>query len=464
MATITGYDELSIQILEELTKGTKLKDIPSLFSISIDQAKRLSRFHNMLTLAASYLSAASLTTLKQIGMKSLYLSELFKAQDWEGLNEILSSVNPDTHREDLKLMIAALHEKRERIQSFKNEVDLKQRAFEWEESQLKAQEKELDRLKKEIDASLRPFQKFEDETKRFLMGHVGVYQGRYCLIKRVDSQWQSSLKKRGLIEYDEWKYINFIPDLDRFAKDYERRAKGGYSIDWDEEVEWERYDKRKEFGSPPPDGPYYRKGNKLIADSVLNRMDTIQKSIEENKQKQQNLQREMKKLRKTSVQSFMESVEAANTLSVRELRRHGEWQDQAAKWLFQQGYIVATEVVLPNGKRVDVIGYNQDENIVIIEVKASYQDFIRDTKWSHYLGFCDEFYFCFNHIGVKWTDERKEEKYTDTREQMKAGLLIPDNKTITVHAHDRLSHTATDRREIMFAISKFLSKKFVYGY
>jgi hypothetical protein len=67
-------------------------------------------------------------------------------------------------------------------------------------------------------------------------------------------------------------------------------------------------------------------------------------------------------------------------LSVLELKTHGELQDRTLKWLYNLGHIVANEVELPNGRRVDVIGYDESGRIIIIEVKASVSDFRNDEK------------------------------------------------------------------------------------
>ena len=92
----------------------------------------------------------------------------------------------------------------------------------------------------------------------------------------------------------------------------------------------------------------------------------------------------------------MESVESMNTLSVQDLKCHGELQDKALKWLYNKGYVVASAVALPNGKRADVVGYNEDGHLIIIEVKGSKADFQQDEKWESYLDYCDEFYFLLN--------------------------------------------------------------------
>ncbi|WP_153017648.1 hypothetical protein, partial [Caldibacillus debilis] len=42
---ITGNGELSLKTLEAINNGTKIKDIPKKFPVSLDQAKHLSRYN-----------------------------------------------------------------------------------------------------------------------------------------------------------------------------------------------------------------------------------------------------------------------------------------------------------------------------------------------------------------------------------------------------------------------------------
>ncbi|NOU71831.1 MmcB family DNA repair protein [Paenibacillus sp. LMG 31458] len=90
----------------------------------------------------------------------------------------------------------------------------------------------------------------------------------------------------------------------------------------------------------------------------------------------------------------MEAVETRNALSVLELRTHGELQDRALKWLYNLGHIVVNEVELPNGRRCDVIGYDESGRIIIIEVKASVSDFRNDEKGVVTLNSVTFFIFC----------------------------------------------------------------------
>lgn len=110
---ITGNDNVSMEILESYEQGVKVKDIPVLFPVSLDQAKRLSRYHKILQKTKGHLHASSLEKIKILGLKSLYLAPLYTKEDWQGLDEILQSVNKDTKRNELPLLLESLREKRE---------------------------------------------------------------------------------------------------------------------------------------------------------------------------------------------------------------------------------------------------------------------------------------------------------------------------------------------------------------
>ncbi|MEB9896972.1 MmcB family DNA repair protein [Bacillus cereus] len=85
---------------------------------------------------------------------------------------------------------------------------------------------------------------------------------------------------------------------------------------------------------------------------------------------------------------------------------HGELQQKAMRWLYNQGYAVVSELVLDNGRRVDVIGFNQEHRIVIIEVKSSQNDLFADDKWTSYLDACDDFYFCMPPHVTSWSSDK----------------------------------------------------------
>jgi hypothetical protein len=61
--------------------------------------------------------------------------------------------------------------------------------------------------------------------------------------------------------------------------------------------------------------------------------------------------------------------------------------------LAEAGYSTLTELILPNGRRVDVIGIDRAGTIAVVEIKTSVADFRGDAKWPEYREYCDRFYF-----------------------------------------------------------------------
>src|SRR3954467_2199672 len=133
-ATITGVDPLSKRILLDLNKGKKVSEIPDHYPVSIDQAKRLSRFNNMLGLAKENLEEEYYNRLQLLGIKCLPLSPLFRQFDWGGLKEILSVVTDETKRflfvkkkkkkkKKKKIKIVFKKKKKKKIYEFKENAD-----------------------------------------------------------------------------------------------------------------------------------------------------------------------------------------------------------------------------------------------------------------------------------------------------------------------------------------------------
>ncbi|MFC5449141.1 MmcB family DNA repair protein [Paenibacillus aestuarii] len=317
--------------------------------------------------------------LISLGLKALHLAPLFKAGDWEGLSDILSSVNDDTKRNELPMLMQLLSEKRSRISEFQSEVHTRLRSLEERELKVEELEQELKQTQLRIEEETLYLSKYSDEARVFLINHLGVYNQQLVLARRLDSLWQRSLKKKKVLEYDEWNYIWHIRDLDQLVEEYLKRVqrKNPYPTEWNIEKE----DKRNQNSwYTTPMSAEYRLPEGLAKD-LRSSFEDIKGQMKAIETEREEIKLEMKRLRKTSPKSFMESIEASNILSAHELKAHGEMQDKALKWLFNRGNIVASEVTLPNGRRADVIGYDEAGRIIIIEVKVSSADFQRDEKW-----------------------------------------------------------------------------------
>ncbi|KYD23167.1 MmcB family DNA repair protein [Caldibacillus debilis] len=448
---ITGKDPISVQVIQALRQGVKVKDIPSMFGITLNQAKRLSRYKNMLDQAENHLHSPAIEKLKGIGLKALLLAPLFKNEDWEGLVEILLNVTEHTKRDEFPLFIQALQEKRERISDAEKEINCKLKGLE-------EREKKLLELEAKTDKTLEAIRKQHDFIKRyplhvqkFLLDNLGIYQGQLVLAKRLDSNWQQSLKKKGALEYDRDRYIWIVNNLDLIVEDYLRRTnrKKPFPTTWD----YEKEKKRNHWYDVPKD-PRYRLptglGENLV--SVLKR---LEKEKEEILNEKNNIRSEIDTIRKSSPHSFLEQIKITDILSARELKVHGELQNVALKWLYGNGYVCACEVLLPNGKRADVVGYDRQGHIIIIEVKVSPEDLRRDKKWESYLEFCDEFYFLLSEEACS---------AFDANEYPNAGRLMREHHTLKVHQPPSPKSRAMDGETVIWLINRQLAKKYVFGF
>lgn len=72
---------------------------------------------------------------------------------------------------------------------------------------------------------------------------------------------------------------------------------------------------------------------------------------------------------------------------------------RAATYYFvDKGHSVYDEVGLKSGQewsrfRADILALTMKREVVIVEVKSGWQDFIKDVKWTEYLQFCNKMYF-----------------------------------------------------------------------
>jgi hypothetical protein len=65
----------------------------------------------------------------------------------------------------------------------------------------------------------------------------------------------------------------------------------------------------------------------------------------------------------------------------------------AARLFVALGYAPLAEVMLPNGRRADIMALGPRGEIAIAEVKSGIDDYRTDRKWGEYAPFCDAFYF-----------------------------------------------------------------------
>ena len=79
----------------------------------------------------------------------------------------------------------------------------------------------------------------------------------------------------------------------------------------------------------------------------------------------------------------------------------------------RQSLTVLCEVPLPNGRRADMVAIDAKGQISIIEIKVGKGELMGDSKWPHYLDWCDRFYWALSPAldpdwiaGPDWQPER----------------------------------------------------------
>lgn len=447
---IDGTDELSRRAMALLEQGHPLADLEAL-GLSKDQAKKLSRLRALLAAARPHLTASAVGKLQGLGLRAVALAPMVQAEDWPGLEEVLQSVDLATvKRADLEKAPALLAEKRARVAEVEQQMKHRLAYLERQRDQLQQEEEALRRLEQQIDRALNFLAPYTEPVREFLTEHLGVDAvGRLVLARRLDYPWQNSLKRKGVLRYDPEGMVWLVVDLDALAKGVEHRLKRGHPV---------RYDPARVPDSPFRRGPVpesarYRLATGLAVDLRAAR-DHQRQRLAEIREQMAAAEKEIKEIRHRSPQSFLEAVQATNTLSDRDLETHGRLQAAALRWLYDQGYVATAELVVGT-RRWDVAGYDQAGLVTIVEAKASLQDFRRDDKWREYLPYADRFYFVV------------EEQFIDAYGTPAANvgwLAVNRAGHVRVVQECPGHQVAREREATAWAIARALTRRMVFGF
>lgn len=448
---INGKDNISLQVLAAFNEKQKLAVIAKNFNMSLDQVKRLKRYHNysnkILDLAGEDIANAFM----QLGTKGLFLSKYIKEENTDALSEILSVTTEQTTRDELRLLIQQFEAKQQRIQNFEQHYQSHKQQLVALEAQHQKSLEQLQAQKEVLSKKLDFANHYDENVRPLLLHYVGPYHDGYALRRRLDSGFRKALKAKNIIHLND-EYIWEIKSLDDFAQRLAIRLKYGHYIEWNYERELKRNEKNS-WASPSVSKEEDYKAIRTFTEEIEQiefQIKIISEELQNLSNEHQILERDFIKQKSASIQSFEEASLASDLMSERELLRHKEMQSIATKWLYSKGFIAASEITLPNQKRADVIAFN-NEKVIIIEVKSSYQDYIQDQKWTEYLPYCDEFYFFLDfHVA-------------DIAEK-KAGFLALKGRSLTIEIENTLSHHCLNPEEIKWIIGRSLSKKNAFGW
>lgn len=371
---ITGKDSISLEVLDSFQQKMKLQEVADQFNLSLDQVKRLKRFFNHLVWIKEHIGEQSANQFAELGLKSLVLSRYVNKAAINGLLEILPLISADTKRDELLEYVRLYEAKQERVQSFRSAYEDYLAESEKRLVELNKQLRTLTRKRNKIMAQYKFRKKYSKEISDLLLFYLAVLPDCYALRHRLHDGFKTRLRKLGVIEMND-EYVWEVKKLDLFVEEMERRLEKGYKYEgYENERYWAVYQhtQQEEF--------------------IEQEFKETKQKIKEIKMKQKANENKWKQALKQPFQTYEEASLGSDQLSAQEILTHRNMQNDTMKWLYSKGYVVCTEVTLPNGKRADVVGYKEN-HIVIVEVKASRSDYRRDKKWREYLPYCHEFYF-----------------------------------------------------------------------
>ena len=102
---------------------------------------------------------------------------------------------------------------------------------------------------------------------------------------------------------------------------------------------------------------------------------------------------ELDKRIKPEIQPISGKVDAAQLVDGRQSEAALAIARGTMRMLAAHGFTPLCELVLPTGRRADIVAISDKAEIWIIEIKSGIEDFRSDQKWPEYREFCDRFLF-----------------------------------------------------------------------
>lgn len=445
-------NNIFLEVIDSLKTAMTIKELVQKFNISLDQAKKISQVFNMLKVIEP-LEPKLKEKFLSLGYKALVLNPLFKNNDIEGIKEVLESIDVSIKREDLKLLPEALKIKRERLENSKINAKYSMGRLQNIQKEIEDNILENEANKRALDESTGFLNDIENKkAKEFLMEHLGVSKGKLVLYKRLDISWQQSLKRNGIIRYDETNYTWEIVDLNELKRQTIKRVTKKNNMIYDPNKATGMYADRY------PDNPIYKRAEGLNV-SIIDLIRENERQLRDLKRKKREVNKELKELKGTKLQTYIDSAEIANHLSEYEILTHRKLQNDGMRYLYKNEHVAITEISEGN-YRFDVIGYNQDGLVTIIEAKASIEDFRADEKFYKYIEYCNRMYFIFTESILT----RYENEICKKIKPYNIGVLIEskDNAVCKIES-DSWESNKEEIQQLIFKINRTLNRKFIYG-
>lgn len=380
-------------VFDMLEDKKKQAEIVKETGFTIDVVKKVSQLKKIyLKIEEQIKDKLLLDRLYGLKFKAIELKKI--ADTKELLEEFLESAYADMKTSEVKTKVNELATRKMRILEAKNQYLMKKQKLEKDEERIVNLINDSEQRRNYVQ-ELYPFLKGRaKEIKDYIIILVGIRNGKYVLKHKVSLDIDKSTLP---IEYDKWRRIWLILDIDQFVDRIENRVNQKQSVIWEESSHfksatyyWDGY-----RNLAKSDGEYKKPdGLETLG------LDALEKDIKMYKKELGKVRKELKEIRENISNNYREDTLFADSISASEIAEHRLVQDIFLKEYFKEGYVAAAEITMGD-KRFDTTLYKPNE-IIIGEVKASRSDFIGDRKYLGYMDYCNQLYMVLSsRISIK---------------------------------------------------------------
>ncbi|EHR1329316.1 MmcB family DNA repair protein [Clostridium perfringens] len=385
------------KIIELIEKGIPLKEISDILGANYNTVRQTSVSLNLYKKISKGLSAQQKKNLKSIGNNIRTLSSI--KENKEAINTISDYINEKTTRKDLENLVESINEiqsKKEKLEKAYDDMIKDRRKDIIKIKNRMKKIKDIDKITEKLDSQFIFVRKIEkQDIKKGYLNLIGLSidlneeRLYYTLAKTVNLNLWNKLRKAEAI----YPYNNEIIDMEKFIKltvntikrnDYYKNGSVRKNV-----IEIKHLTAEKQIQ------PYLN--------GELDEIMKLNSEIEKIKD-------DFKNLSKTSINNYFKQREMTNHIIEKDILTHTKIQEGGAKWLFNNDCISTIELKKDN-YQFDVIGYNKEKEIIILEAKASLSDLRADKKIENYMNYCDKLYLISNkenvcECGINFLDER----------------------------------------------------------
>ena len=131
----------------------------------------------------------------------------------------------------------------------------------------------------------------------------------------------------------------------------------------------------------------------------------------------------------------------------------------AAIFMSKMGYSPMFEVPVNSHLRADLLCVRKIKKapfyeFAMVEVKSSVQDFKSDSKWTGYLDYCDQFFFCSDPATIEIIQNAVEEKHPEVGFITTRHLLDINPETAFMMKRSNLHNDNLERTKLLYQIAK----------